>query len=362
MLYAISPAVIGYATAMWSPAVVPFFSLLALYSWIKYLNDKNFKWIILGVVTTSLVLHLHFQAILLAPFVLIVLAFSLWRDSKLVAKFWMIGVIISLIIAMPYILAELTSDLSNTRSIIGFMDSEHRYYYDRVTKPNFVFTFLPGFFQRIMINSEMTYLVFGRIVLFIGGISLLIMSWRNSKYRWLAVYLAILILMLRAYKGDKHDYYMSVLFVAPAILLGATYDVFKNHALILIIPIAFYAGLNLSKIPGNNSLGLLKESVVWVEQNIDTNDVNLYFHHEDLANVYLYGFHQFTGVKIEPESTTWVDICHRRNKCVYYGIPYSVDSKVYSKASWEKYTLDYTFNDSKIFGDHQLAIGSIKVD
>ena len=70
-LYAISPTVIHFSRSSWNPNIMPFFSLLSIYSIWKVYKDKNYNWLIVLGISFAFVLQSHYLGLLLAPTILL---------------------------------------------------------------------------------------------------------------------------------------------------------------------------------------------------------------------------------------------------------------------------------------------------
>lgn len=66
-LFAISPVVINLSKHSWNPNIMPFFSLLAIYSVWQIWEKKNFKWLVVLGITFAVILQSHYLGLLLLP-------------------------------------------------------------------------------------------------------------------------------------------------------------------------------------------------------------------------------------------------------------------------------------------------------
>ena len=66
-LYAVAPTVIIFSRSSWNPNIMPFFSLLCIYSIWKVYKDRKYKWLIVLGVSYAFVLQSHYLGLLLAP-------------------------------------------------------------------------------------------------------------------------------------------------------------------------------------------------------------------------------------------------------------------------------------------------------
>ncbi|MFV1917425.1 MAG: ArnT family glycosyltransferase, partial [Patescibacteria group bacterium] len=67
LLYAIAPTVIIYSRSSWNPNIMPFFSLLVIYSIWQFWQKKKFGWLIIVGISFAFALQSHYLGLLLAP-------------------------------------------------------------------------------------------------------------------------------------------------------------------------------------------------------------------------------------------------------------------------------------------------------
>ena len=155
-LYAIAGLPTIFGTFAWNPNTIPFFSTLALYGWLRYLKSKV-KWpLIVGPLLIAITIHLHYQAVVLAPFVIIFMIYSLIK-RKQDWKYWIIGACLALLTFAPYFYFEAQNNWQNTQDIVNYFQAEHSQYYERVSKPAYVLTFLPSFFERTLVAKNLRW-------------------------------------------------------------------------------------------------------------------------------------------------------------------------------------------------------------
>jgi hypothetical protein len=323
LLYAVSPLVTIFASFAWNPNMIPFLSLSALLVSIKYFETKRYWYIPIFSLLLVIAVHFHYQAVVLFPFYLFVLVKSVMEDKKVI-KYWLIGWFLALLTMIPYLVAELRVNWQNTSQIINYFTGEHSRYYDRVSKPAFVLTFIPEFFERVLIgkNYVLDKIIIGRFVFMIGLIFFVWRSLKNiiigkgKKEILLLAYFFGILLMLRVYKGDKLDYYMSTLFVFPYFLLAFLLEKFKYLLAPFIIFLAFMIGQQYQTIIPKNQLKDLQYAVSFINDNVDGKIVNLHFHDDNYINIFAYGLNRYSDIKHSNQSKHIVDICYgKKQQC-----------------------------------------------
>lgn len=311
LLYALSPLITIFSTFSWNPNLIPLLSLLSLFFAIKLFETNKKKYILFFSLVLSLTVHLHYQSFVLFPFYLYVMVRSLLKDRKNII-YWLFGILFFIILLLPYLFAELSNDFSNTINIIDYFTNHHSQYYDRISKPEFVLTFLPEFFERLVVgkNYVLDKIFIGRFIFWFGSLLLFFKAVKNKKFRIVFLYYFFMILMLRVYKGDKLDYYMMPVFSFPFVLLALIFERLKALFLPILIFIAFVIGSSYQNVNPKNQLSQLIDAMKFVSDYSQSDKVNFHFHDKDLVNVFAYGLFQYSQVKHSPESLTVVDVCY----------------------------------------------------
>lgn len=79
ILYAISPVVIIYSRSSWNPNIMPFFTLLCIYSLWQIWHNGKWKWLIVLGVSFAFVLQSHYLGLLLLPTILLIYVLSIYK-------------------------------------------------------------------------------------------------------------------------------------------------------------------------------------------------------------------------------------------------------------------------------------------
>jgi hypothetical protein len=180
-VYAFSAGVIEYATFAWNPNMIPFFSTVLGFCCFLIIFKKIKMAIPVAVFALCVAVSLHFQAIVLVPFVLITFFISLKQDFRNLT-YWLLGSMFSSLMFVPYVQGELASDWQNTRGMLSFFHENNTRYFDRVSKPVFIFVFFPSLIERVLLLKNVYLNLFGTL-LFFGGILQAISSAIRHKSR-----------------------------------------------------------------------------------------------------------------------------------------------------------------------------------
>lgn len=324
-LYTISPLVTIFASFAWNPNTLPFFSSLALLLMIRYLKyGEKIKLIFLPLLY-CLAIHLHLQAVVLLLFFAIFNLYVLLKRRS-DYKFLIIGYFIALLTILPYLMTELQNNWPNTQAIIHYFSAEHSQYFDRVSKPAFILTFIPAFIERVVSHQEFPYHYLGRLIFILPLIILplgilktiiqrkkLLIVKEDLDLIVLLYFLSIL-MMLRIYKGDKIDYYMSTLFVLPSIFLAYIYRFNKILTIFLIAVGIFTAGNYYAKLERSDQYADRQLIVDFIEKEANLNPVQLLFYNYDDINTFSYLLEQ-NDIDIDQESLLLVEFCPKITNC-----------------------------------------------
>jgi len=358
LLYTFFPAAITYSTFAWNPNMIPFFSLLGLLAMVIYVKNSVPQLITIGMLAVTVTIHLHYQAIVLVPFMLLLLIWTT-KNRPQHLKFWLWGLLLSGVTFLPYISKEIDSGWRNTFEIYRYFTGEHTRTFERVSKPGYVLWFLPAFVERVAIGNNLKWLWMGRI-LFWGGMSMgSIYALKNNKFSWTWTYILSIILTLRLYKGDKIDYYMSMLFFLPAYLWLMLKLRFNRLGWILAMVIMFFSGTYLASLPPSNTYKDLIAAIGWVK-NVSNGETFRAINQEpDLTNVFRYAFYR-NRIGTNKESNNLLDICFANRACAYDDmVPACRNNKIFTETSWFKYLNNYTQVGSTTIGGYQLVYGRI---
>lgn len=73
LLYGLSPLVVTYSHSSWNPNILPFWSLLMIYSILRVVVKKNFLWLRVAGFAFGIAIQLHYVTLVFLPILLAVL-------------------------------------------------------------------------------------------------------------------------------------------------------------------------------------------------------------------------------------------------------------------------------------------------
>ncbi len=355
-IYGCSFLVVHFGTFAWNPNMIPLFASLSLYGWCLYLFSKRPLGIVLGVFSLLVAFHLHYQTAVLFLFPLLVFFYSLKRNPKHIL-YWIVGGVCSLLLFLPYFSYEMQHSWQNTQAIVAYFTSEHSQYFDRVSKPAFIHTFLPAFVERVLIGKNISGILLGRLLFFIGMPLLVITSIKRRRVLWLLLYVLSIFLMLRLYKGDKVDYYMSTLFVLPAILFGLAIDYLPQKIRSLSIVIASVCLLLVFGKPMENGYQALQQASQFILSSTQGKPAQFIFHDDDLINTFAFTLKPTEREMIDQTSSQLIDVCGVTYPCFSKEENVCAFTRGFTYSALLKATNGYTQGEQKVI-NRTYAIGS----
>ncbi len=352
-----------FGSFAWNPNMIPFFSTLSLYCYMRAYSRKEFWLVIPASVCVAIAFNLHYQAFVLFPFSLMFFVYSL-RYGWHVAKYWLMAAMIILAIFSGYIWGEVNAGFSNTQHILHYFGSEHAQIYDRVSKPAFIFVFLPDFLERVVTGNDRYYfnISLGRILFFVGFFIWLYKAWKlksgNSLHAFIFIYFISIIIALRLYKGDKLDYYLETLYILPVFLFAYLIQLNKAFIALLILSILLIPAY----IKGNkpyNQFAELSATMSIISKNLPDNSARVYFYNEDDINIFAFGIRKLSNISISQRDSDILEICRRNDTCIYNGLPQCNYSRIYSRLALLKWENGYTLEDVSYTQNYQILIGKL---
>ncbi len=330
LLYIVAPLPVIFGTRAWNPITIPFFTTLALLLFLEYFKNKTAQLIPLMTLSIAVALQLHYQTVVVIPFYFGVFCWSFLKrkDDR---KYWLLGILLSLATFIPYFWGEFHNNWKNSMAMYSYFFGEHANYYDRVSKPEYLLTFLPSFFERILTNTVQPSMWLGRLLMItaVVGSALAVKKRKQSfkKMGILLLYVASIFFALRMYKGDKIDYYMSTLFIAPILFLAVLSHINAKVAWVLTGLLIFVAASASTSIPHFNSYQDLKVAVQDLSQNSSNEGYRFLFYDLRHANTISYILYKNPEIRINQKSSMlvevfesnatvpdWIDTCESNEK------------------------------------------------
>ncbi|MBI2195777.1 MAG: glycosyltransferase family 39 protein [Candidatus Levybacteria bacterium] len=276
LLYSISPLVIAYSHSSWNPNLMPFFSLLSLYTLYKAVSKNKPILFLLTGFLLGITMQLHylttFLGVVVAAYVLIL---NWSRRIEMLKKltYILVGFIIGW---LPFLAFEARHEFLNIKSIFAFVFNPQGR--DAIVESH-------GFFASIF---DVFFRLFGRLVasfpppeqivlhpkfvifawqigiwtlaifssLFLLNKTYKLFKSKNEsldKYLLLSVWLVLGILLFGLYRKQIYDYYFGFMFPLPFLLAGNVFQALiarkKMYQYIATFALLGLIAVNLNGVP-----------------------------------------------------------------------------------------------------------------
>ena len=233
LLYAISPTVIIFSRSSWNPNIMPFFSLLAIWSLWKIHYDRGYKWLTVLGVSFALVLNSHYLGILLAPVILIYWLVSLIalrgkeEEKGRFLNYSLIACVVFLFLMSPLLIFDLRHNFQNSRALLLFItnrDGSFKGIGDALSGIQMVYT---NMFTRLPAGRSAAIGLWAAVISAIFFVNILLLGRGSVKIRRplgiLALWILIGVVGLAFIEKEIYDHYIGFLFTAPFLLIAVLF-------------------------------------------------------------------------------------------------------------------------------------------
>lgn len=265
-LYAISPTVIILSRSSWNPNVMPFFSLLTIWSIWKIWSEKRFSWYLWGAVFYSFVLQSHYLGLIFIPFILF-FSFITFIDgladpveTRRFLKYFFLSLGIVFVSMLPLVVFDAKYDWRNFVAMKEFFLTGGGVGFSLKNVVSNFFEVLAKINVRLLggQRENLSIIVNTVFVLVFGWIFFIDRSEydRKKMSSYLLVFSAIIVgaLGLSFYKHNIYDHYFGFLFPLPFIILALLLSKVLQHKNIylksvVIILVGVLMIINISNNP-----------------------------------------------------------------------------------------------------------------
>ena len=243
-LYAVSPVVVIYSRSSWNPNIMPFFSLLSIYSIWRLYKFNEFKWLIILGFSLAMCLNSHYLGLLLMP-----IAFLYWlvkifeskktniaqgkKDGSSLIKNSVLGSLVFIFLMSPLVIFDARHEWRNFSAMKVFFTERQTTVSARPW--NSVPYLYPNFEEintRLLTGTNIKYGKFLSISIILASLLLVIKPFRElitkkninvlfvSPYTLLLIWYGLALVGLGLYKQEVYDHYYGFFFPAPFLLMG----------------------------------------------------------------------------------------------------------------------------------------------
>lgn len=278
-LYAISPTTIIYAKSSWNPNIMPFFSLLAIYSLWHMYSKKRPKWFLVAVTAFAFMLQSHYLGLLVLPVIAVYWFLFLKKTKKKtkeraqLVRYTLIAGAVFAFLMSPLVIFDARHGWRNASAMYEFFAKR------QTTVSARPWNALPNVPE--LLGDISTRLVGGRnemVGIWVLTISLFLLVYllanrkrlkKNeiSGYTMLFVWMFFALVGLGVYKQEIYDHYYGFFFPAPFLLLGGFVETLlpnlkKAGRILLFVSFSFLVYVNLVNSPlRSGASGQLQRSI-----------------------------------------------------------------------------------------------------
>ncbi|MCX7955583.1 MAG: glycosyltransferase family 39 protein [Patescibacteria group bacterium] len=282
LFIAFSFVMIDLSRFSWNPNLLPFFTLLSVYFFIKSLKTNKWYFFSLSGAFLSFSLQLHYVFLFSLPAIFLIYLINFVKNLKNFKKTiinYSLLIINFFVFSSPLLIFDLRHNFLNSKNFIALFSQSGSTFQAKTNNFFDSFYFLNFYSFNLSINKIFIY---GLIIsLFISAIFLIRKKTDNIRY-FLLIFIFSLFFM-SFFSGPRHPHYFGSLyplyFVIIAYFLSYSFDsIFGKLTLILFI-IGFIF-LNFQKYPyfkfkGNNQISHSKKVALFLKDKIGKKSFNI---------------------------------------------------------------------------------------
>lgn len=278
-IYALSPLVIAFSRSSWNPNLVPFFSLLYIYSLGMAVKTSHWRWWFLSGLCIGIGLQLHYLFTFLIPAGVVFLL--LYKRNLSDLKFWGLKLLGGVVGIFPFLAFELRHRFPNTQTLIRFIFQGKETGFVGQKLKERLLDLLFRLFARLVFYfpspeqfhwyQPQTLSLWRGAVIAVIIASFLVLIWqlikkRKSIHLLLILWLIFGIGLFSFYRKAVYDYYFGMMFALPFLLVGNLLAFFWQKKYLKPLAVLIFIGLvSLNwygrpfKFPPNKLLAQVKE-------------------------------------------------------------------------------------------------------
>ena len=296
-LYAVSPVVVNISRFSWNPNIMPFFSLLLVYSIWKFWKEQKWGWLIVAGACLGVMLQSHYLALIMIPmlglFWLLAIVNS-WKNKndaatkKSAIAYSLASLFLFLLMMSPLVIFDARHGWRNFSAMNEFfLGGDSAVSYSLVGIISKAQPVIDLMFERLIPLKN------GNSGILLSITFLLTLVWYalrgvKEKYRdsylLLASWMLIGVLGLSFYSNELYDHYYGFLFPAPFLLVGMIAQIASDKLkgtrklfvpLVLLILITASLGSSHLMYPPNKQMQRTKEIATKIAEESNGEKFNI---------------------------------------------------------------------------------------
>ncbi len=309
-VFSISPSQLVLSTTLSNPSIIPLFSSLSIFFFIKYIKTEKLKFSFLMTLFIGLGISIHFQ---MAGFLILILLNVLCFKNKLKNLF--ISIIAGFIPFVPIVIFDFVNNFYNLKGLIFFITQSNNNVYVANRWLFYIRDFWPQFWSDTLGVSLLVGFLFGLLI--VGVIAYLLQSKiMNKQLLLLLIAFIFNFFLLRYFPSQKPIYYLY--FLQSFIFIFMVVAVYYSIKVKKIFPLGFFVMSVLIINSFNKDLKIIRSESsnreVFEMKNKINKDTDLYICESsasDLGMVYLLRKEKLISPKGEKFITKKCDVYKR---------------------------------------------------
>lgn len=193
----------------WNPNLLPLFTLLTLYFFVKSIKNKHWYFFSLTGAFLSFSIQLHYLALFLVPAIVLFYLFDFIKDKKKIMymKNFAIHAFSFILFSSPLIVFDLRHEFLNAKNFVKLFQESST---GLITKLNSLiesFYYLNLYSFNLELNRFFIYI----LLILIGIVSFSLIR-QKSNIKFFAIFFLLTLILMSFYSGQKHPHYFGILY------------------------------------------------------------------------------------------------------------------------------------------------------
>lgn len=273
-LVAFSFVLIDLSRFSWNPNLLPLFSLINLYFFIKSL--KTHRWYYFGLTGAflSFCLQLHYVFLFSLPGFFLIYLFSFKRNRvNLKTSILNFSILLTafFLSSSPLLIFDLRHNFLNTKNFLNLISQSRSDLTQKISN------FLESFFalNQFSFNFEMNKLLAYSLIFFLSLLTIVFVK-KEDSLKYFLVTLLFSLIFMSFFSGKKHPHYFASLYPLYFVIIANFFSFFSDSNFGKATIFAFVAGfifLNFQKYPyfrfqGDNQINKSRRVAFKIKENV----------------------------------------------------------------------------------------------
>ncbi len=274
ILISFSYILIEFSRFSWNPNLLPLFTLLTVYFFIKSLKTHQWYFYLLTGSFLSFVIQLHYLALFLIPSITLIYLFN-FKINNL--KKYLLATFGFIFFSLPLLIFDLRHQFLNSKNFIKFFTET------RTEQANYLNNFFESFkfLNQYLFNINFNFWLLLIILILLITSLISIFNSRNNVKFFILIFLTSLF-FYSFYNGPKHPHYFGILFPLYTVIISYFISFITNSLLekfLAMIFISLFIFFNFQKYnflfyKGSNQVEHAKKVAEFINNKITSKKFN----------------------------------------------------------------------------------------